>query len=234
VDENRIKVCIVCKRELPATLEYFTEAKKGKYRLSYVCRGCQQKNDGNEIESNLSMNTSSTTTIYPEQYAGYILWGIIWVILCIVLLVSIITSSNMKLKLDIETVFVCIFLSLPYLYSAIIILTIIQLIKKKIYIQYSEEKVVFKGLLIKKSIKVNDIKSIVKNNYKNLLGYVLIRSKTNILIGDFKDIRFPMAWFSNEDTYRMFDFLICSNKSIFTKGIYATIYRNSEIKKKRR
>lgn len=41
--EVKTKVCIVCKRDLPASEEYFTTLKKGKYGLSNVCKDCQSQ-----------------------------------------------------------------------------------------------------------------------------------------------------------------------------------------------
>ena len=43
MNEVRTKVCIDCKRELPATEEYFTILKKGEYGLNNVCNECQAR-----------------------------------------------------------------------------------------------------------------------------------------------------------------------------------------------
>jgi hypothetical protein len=41
--EVKTKICIDCKRKLPATEEYFSKDKKGKYALNNLCVDCQSQ-----------------------------------------------------------------------------------------------------------------------------------------------------------------------------------------------
>jgi len=43
MEDKRVKECIYCKRILDATMENFTEEKKGKYGLGNICRKCQHE-----------------------------------------------------------------------------------------------------------------------------------------------------------------------------------------------
>lgn len=178
------------------------------------------------------MNEGENKIVYPKQYGGYILWGSIWMINAVVLLFVIIKSSNIKLELNLDTFAGLSFLLVIFLYPVVVLVTILQFMRKKIYIQYSEKSIIFKGLFIKRSIDIEDIKSITKTDHKNLLGNVYIEGGANFLLSSFNYIRVPMIWFDEMDIYNMFDYLMHYNKKILTQGIYAETYIYDYSKKK--
>lgn len=48
----KTKICTKCKKEFPATEEYFHKCKKGKFGLKSVCKGCRNKDRHLRYENN--------------------------------------------------------------------------------------------------------------------------------------------------------------------------------------
>lgn len=180
------------------------------------------------------MNEDGNITVYPKQYAGYILWGMLWIILCIVFLVLFAKSGDLGAMWNEARILAVLFLLYASIYPLIVLLTIIQLIRNQIYIQYSEDSILFKGLFLKRSAEIKDIYSITKSPYKNLLGYVFIKRKRNYFVSILMDIRLPMIWFDETEIYDMFEFLRYHNRKIQTKGIYVQVYNYTSSKKKKK
>lgn len=169
--------------------------------------------------------------IYPKQYAGYILWAILWTLLSIILLVSIYMSSDFELSSNLETVFVVSFLAAPCLYSINLILTCFFIVNKKIYLKYSINQIEFKGLYLHKVIKIDEINSIRKDSYKNILGYIVIKKDYSWVNISLTNIMFPMVWFAEKDIMRLIEFIKQYNNNIFIKGLYPNVYQYRPNKK---
>jgi hypothetical protein len=67
MEDTKKKVCIYCKRVLNATIENFTEEKKGKYGLGNVCRKCQNERQSCGV-SNRQVKSSKKAVKYSKGH----------------------------------------------------------------------------------------------------------------------------------------------------------------------
>lgn len=174
--------------------------------------------------------------IYPKEYIGYVLTTILWniIIMFIITILAKEPKANVKFNLE-ETIIFC-FIGFLILCGISMTVTCFFLKYKKIYFEYSSDEVIFNGVFKRKRLKVQDINSITRSGYRNLLGYSHIKRKRGNLEGSSKKILFAMAWFSDRDIKNMIEFLLTHNKRIIVKGIYPSSYvvRSAHKQRKKR
>lgn len=182
----------------------------------------------------MNMATKSKR-IYPKEYTGYVFWSLLWIIISTMIIVPMMLSldTNIKLRLDKDTFIICTVLLSLCFYTTTTIITCIFLKNRKIYIEYSNELIIYNGLYLKRRMNISDIRLITRDNCQNILGYTLIGRKHIHSEVSARYIRFPMVWFSDKDINYMLEQIKSYNKDVKIDFFYTNTYTYSHNKKRK-
>lgn len=182
--------------------------------------------------------SEKTKLFYPSEFVGYIIGTMLFTIIAlptgIMIIVLIIKegSISQNIFLMLFMIFLAIF---PISASSYFIITIIELIRGKIYIEINNSHIKLKRFYGEKIINISDIKYVKKvSAYRNPFEYFTVRREGDNLQRSSRTIKFPTVWFSDSDIFRMVELLKSTRPSLDTSSFYTRVLRvrlNSKKKK---
>ena len=175
---------------------------------------------------------------YPKEFWAYILiTGLLTLISLptgiMVIALFIMESSKFDDPFIIFTMLVLGILSLVI--SIYFIITIIELIRKIIYVEVNKNHIKIKRFYVEKLINIWDIKYISKvSQYRNTFDYSIVGTEARDVQRNKKIVEFPTVWFSGNDVLKMVELLRTCRPSIEISGFYPKVSRVRYTKKRKK
>lgn len=173
------------------------------------------------LKYNYEMNSLK---IVPKEYIGYILLvGVFCAclipgsILSLVRFIHRCRELHFVEGLEIMVLPLCGLSMITY-----VLISIIKICKGKIYLEVSNEFLIYNGVLFKKNMSINNIKTIrkVSGYYKLPLTHIIISRRTDKHLNESKRIRFPLIWFEDRDVDNLLVLIGNMNRKIKWSGFY--------------
>ena len=182
-------------------------------------------------------NNKETYLFYPKEFSGYILTVILFTLIALpsgILSIILFVKERSNINELVLVFTIAIFGILPIM-SIYFMITVIELIRKNIYVEINRNYIKIKRFYGEKSINISDIKHLKKiSYYKNPFDYFVVSRKTGNTQSKNRIIRFPTIWFSDNDILKMVELLKNYKPSIEISGFYPKVLRvrNITMKKK--
>ena len=182
-------------------------------------------------------NNKETYLFYPKEFSGYILTVILFTLIALpsgILSIILFVKERSNINELVLVFTIAIFGILPIM-SIYFMITVIELIRKNIYVEINRNYIRIKRFYGEKSINISDIKHLKKiSYYKNPFYYFVVSRKTGNTQSKNRIIRFPTIWFSDNDIFKMVELLKNYKPSIEISDFYPKVLRvrNTTMKKK--